>query len=415
MFLRTVADSVLSAMRELWTNKLRAALSLSGISIGIFCVVAVLAAIDSMERNITQSITKFGSNIVYVDKWPWTFSDDYPWWKYVNRPHPTYTELRNLQGRLPSAAALGITVGVGGKTMSYRGNSLEDISVDGCSPSYADMMHLDLVNGRFFNQQESDAALPVVVLGHELAANLFPNGVNPIDQYVRLMGTRVRVVGVLAKQGESIVNASFDNVATVPYGFFTKYVNVDGMDVNPQLLVEAKAGVPLDQLTDELRGAMRNIRRQAPKQEDNFALNKISMLTTFISTIFGALDVAAFVIGGFALLVGGFGIANIMFVSVRERTNLIGIKKAIGARNVLILIEFLVEAVLLSIVGGALGLLLVYLCALAASQAVGFELILSTSNVVTGLVISSVIGILAGLWPAYTASRLHPVDAIRFK
>src|SRR5687768_5823637 len=160
---------------------------------------------------------------------------------------------------------------------------------------------------------------------------------------------------------------------------------------------------------------MRSVRRQSPKQEDNFALNRISMLTSFITQIFGALDIAGFIIGGFALLVGGFGIANIMFVSVRERTNLIGIKKAIGARNALILTEFLVEAVILSVFGGLFGLLLVYLCALAATQAAGFELMLSTSNIITGLVISSLIGILAGLWPAYTASRLHPVDAIRFK
>ena len=415
MFLKAVGDSVFSAIKELWTNKLRAMLSLSGITIGIFCVVAVLAAVDSMERNIKQSIEKFGSNVIYVDKWPWTFTDDYPWWKYINRPRPTYNELKQLEGRLASAQSLAITASVGDKTISHQGNTLEGMAVMGCTHNYAELMHLDFLAGRFFSQQENEAGLALTVLGHEIAADLFPNVTDAIGKDVTLMGARVRVIGVAAKQGESLVNSSFDEIAVVPYNFFIRHVNVDGMEINPQLLVEAAPGVSLDQLSDELRGTLRSIRRQHPKQEDNFALNRISMLTSFITQIFGALDVAAFIIGGFALLVGGFGIANIMFVSVRERTNLIGIKKAIGAKNALILIEFLVEAVILSVFGGLFGLLLVYLCALAASGAAGFELSLSAGNIVTGLVISSVIGILAGLWPAYSASRLHPVDAIRFK
>jgi len=415
MLLQSLWDSVITALRELWTNKLRAMLSLSGITIGIFCVVAVLSAVDSMERNVKSSIEKFGSNVIYIDKWPWTFTDDYPWWKYINRPRATYNELQLLQSRVQSAEAMAITASVGDKTISRGSEALEEMGVMGCSPTYANMMHLDLLDGRFFNQQETEGALAVTVLGYDIASGLFPDPTNALGQTVTLMGARVRVIGVLAKQGESLVNSSFDEIAVVPYTFLGKYVNLDGMDVNPQLLVEAKAGVSLDQLSDELRGAMRAIRRQSPKQEDNFALNRISMLTSFISQIFGALDVAAFVIGGFALLVGGFGIANIMFVSVRERTNLIGIKKAIGAKNYLILLEFLVEAVVLSVIGGALGLVLVYLCALAATNAAGFELTLSQSNIMTGLIISSVIGILSGLWPAFTASQLHPVDAIRFK
>src|SRR5687767_13030100 len=175
MFLRTIGESVLAAVRELWTNKLRAMLSLSGITIGIFCVVAVLAAVDSMERNIKQSIEKFGSNVVYVDKWPWTFGEDYPWWKYINRPRATYNEMKELQKRVQSAKTFAITVSTGGKTISNGGNSLEDMGVVGCTPNYAEMMHLDLLNGRFFNQQENEGALPVVVLGYDIANELFAN------------------------------------------------------------------------------------------------------------------------------------------------------------------------------------------------------------------------------------------------
>jgi putative ABC transport system permease protein len=223
------------------------------------------------------------------------------------------------------------------------------------------------------------------------------------------------VVGVLKKEGESLVNMSNDNVIYMPFNFVKTRLRFDGMGVEPSILLKAKPNVSLEVLSDEVRGVMRALRRQSPVDDDNFAMNRISMITSFVSQIFTALNLAGVVIGAFALLVGGFGIANIMFVSVRERTNLIGIKKALGAKNFFILLEFLTESVILSMFGGLLGLLLVYLAAAAASGVVGFELILSARNIINGIVISSIIGMIAGLWPALSASRLKPVDAIRFK
>lgn len=415
LILKIIYESFHSSVRELWTNKLRTFLSLLGISIGIFCIIAVMAAVDSMEKNIKQSIQKLGSDVVFINKWPWTFSNDYPWWKYINRPFAKYEEYKILKNKIKSASEVAMSVRLSGKTTSYEGQSLEEVTAFGVTSEYGDVMNMDFSRGRYFTLLESDGGTPVAILGYEVATQLFPRTIDPIGASVTIFGTKVRVVGVLKKEGESLINMSNDNVIYMPFNFVKAKIRFDGMGVEPSILVKAKAGVSLDVLSDEVRGVMRALRRQSPVDDDNFALNRISMITSFISQIFSALNLAGMVIGAFALLVGGFGIANIMFVSVRERTNLIGIKKALGAKNFFILLEFLTESVILSMFGGLFGLLLVYVSAAAASGAIGFELELSTNNIINGIVISSVIGMIAGLWPAMSASRLKPVDAIRFK
>jgi putative ABC transport system permease protein len=415
LIVKVILESFHSSVRELWTNKLRTFLSLLGISIGIFCIIAVMAAVDSMERNIKQSIQKLGSDVIFVSKWPWTFSSDYPWWKYVNRPYAKYEEYRILKSKVKSASEVAISVRVSGKTTSFEGQALEDVTAFGVSSEYGDVMNMDFYRGRYFTLLESDGGAPVGILGYEVAKQLFPGSIDPIGSTINIFGTKVKVVGVLKKEGESLVNMSNDNVIYMPFNFVKTRLRFDGMGVEPSILLKAKPNVSLDVLSDEVRGVMRALRRQSPVDDDNFAMNRISMITSFVSQIFTALNMAGVVIGAFALLVGGFGIANIMFVSVRERTNLIGIKKALGAKNFFILLEFLTESVILSMFGGLLGLLLVYLAAAAASGVVGFELILSARNIINGIVISSIIGMIAGLWPALSASRLKPVDAIRFK
>ncbi len=415
LILKIVSESVLSSVRELWTNKLRTILSLLGISIGIFCIIAVMAAVDSMERNIKDSIQRLGSDVIFISKWPWTFSSDYPWWKYVNRPYAKYEEYKILKTKIKSASEIAMSVQLQGKTTSFEGQALEFVTTFGITSEYGDLMNFDFSQGRYFSQLESDAGAPIAILGYEVANQLFPRAIDPIGATVNILGSKVKVVGVLKKEGESLVNMSNDNVIYMPFNFVKRRINFDGMGVEPSILLKVKNGISLDILSDEVRGYMRALRRQSPLDDDNFAMNRISMITNFISQIFGALNIAGMIIGVFALLVGGFGIANIMFVSVRERTNLIGIKKALGAKNYFILLEFLTESVILSIIGGAVGLILVYITALMASGAVGFKLMLSSSNILNGIIISSIIGMIAGLWPALSAARLKPVDAIRFK
>ena len=196
----------------------------------------------------------------------------------------------------------------------------------------------------------------------------------------------------------------------VPVNYIKSIVNIRNID--PLIMVKAKEGIATDDLIDEIRGALRSIRRLKPKEEDNFALNQISLLSEGLNNIFGTINIAGWIIGGFSLLVGGFGIANIMFVSVRERTNLIGIQKALGAKNYFILLQFLYESVLLSIIGGSIGLLLIFILTTIVSATGSFNVSLSVSNIVLGLTISSVIGIISGFSPAFKASRLNPVEAI---
>jgi putative ABC transport system permease protein len=250
-----------------------------------------------------------------------------------------------------------------------------------------------------------------VILGRDIKDGLFPNE-EAIDKTITVRGRRVTVIGVFTKEGESVIGNSNDNGITMPVNYARKFLDIKSERLNPTIIVKAKDGVTNQELMDELRGNMRSIRRLRPVEEDNFALNETKLLSTQISGLFDAITMAGWIIGGFSILVGGFGIANIMFVSVKERTPIIGIQKSLGAKNYFILIQFLTEAIVLCLVGGILGILLVYIGTFAAAQ-FEFELQLTTGNIILGLSVSALIGLISGFIPAFTASRLDPVEAIR--
>ncbi|MBA3648359.1 MAG: ABC transporter permease [Chitinophagales bacterium] len=413
--LRIFNESVALALRELRVNKLRTFLTLLGIAIGIFCLITIFSSVDSLQRNIQQGLSKFGSDVVYVEKWPWEFSNDYPWWKYVNRPYAKYDEMKQLQDHLTGADAIAISIWLQGPVIQYRDRNVKNSTVNGVSQDYNHIQDLNFLYGRYFTPGENLGGDRKVVLGYKVADQLFPDKSDPTGKEIELYGDKLTIIGVFAKDGESIINTSNDNLAMIPYQYLVSKVQVNGFDVQPSILVKAKAGVTLDELKDEIRGVMRAVRRLSPTHEDNFALNQMSILSSRITSLFGVLDWVAIIIGGFAILVGGFGIANIMFVSVRERTNLIGIKKALGAKNYFIMLEFLIEAVILSIVGGLFGLILVFITVKGLSAALHFDLVLDFTNAMRGVIIASVIGLISGFWPALSAARLNPVDAIRFK
>ena len=415
LILRIFSESFASAVHELLVNRLRTFLTLMGISIGIFCVITIFSAVDSLENNLKTSIDKFGNDIIYVGKWPWSFGSDYPWWEYWKRPHGTYNEMKMMEDKIPGAAAVGINIYMGDKVIKQGAYSVENAFINGVSYNYDLIQNLEFGEGRFFTQEESVSGMPVAIIGATVKDELFPGGVDAIGREVSLLDRKVRIVGVFQKEGESIMQNSNDNQVMIPYNFLKTRVYVDGDEVEPNLLVKAKPGVSLEELKDEIRGVLRSIRRQRPTEKDNFAMNQISFISNAIGGVFSIVDWVGLIIGGFAILVGGFGIANIMFVSVRERTNIIGIKKALGAKSYFILLEFLVESVILSVLGGLLGLFFVYLILMGANKAIDFQFVLSMKNIIIGVSISAVIGLVAGIIPAVSASRLHPVDAIRFK
>ncbi len=385
-------------------------MSLLGVTVGIFAIIAVFTVVDSLERNVRDDLNSLGDNIVYIQKWPWGGGGGtYEWWEYMKRPEVKYKELEAVQKQTPSllAATFAASRTV---TIKYEKNTIDRAGIFGVSENYDQIWDFNLTEGRYFTDLEFRTGRNFAIIGARIAEKFFPNG-GAVGQEIRILGQKIYVVGVFAEQGSSIFGNSPDDLAVVPIHFLRKYIEMDHS--NPIIMAKAKPGITAGQLKDELRGVMRSVRRLKPKGRDNFQLNEISVVSAGIESLFDVISIAGGVIGGFSILVGGFGIANIMFVSVRERTHQIGIQKAVGARNSFILLQFLFESVILCVLGGGVGLLLVYGGATAVRMTADLDIVMSIGNVMMGVGISALIGIISGSLPALAAARLDPVKAIR--
>ena len=412
ILLRILKESVFFALHSLLTNKLRTLLSLLGVTIGIFAIIAVLAAVDSLETNVRGELSDLGDDVVYVQKWPWGGGGDSPWWKYMNRPNPTYKDFQKLTKTFSKADAIAMAVYPKGQTIKYANNSVSDVQVVSVSNSFQDFGAMDLYAGRFFSSTESNNGNGVAVLGAEISVGLFEQ-IDPIGKYIKVFGRKLRVIGVFAKEGSSMIGSSKDQEIYVPLGFLRRLYNLNEGRLGSYIMVRPQKEMGMAQLKDELTGRMRSIRRLRPREDDNFALNELCVISGNLDQFFSVLNMAGILIGGFSILVGGFGIANIMFVSVRERTNIIGIQKALGAKNYFILSQFLVESVVLSLLGGLVGLALVFGLTFLASDMAGMDIFLGARNIFVGIGISVTIGLLAGMIPAWMGAKMNPVDAIR--
>lgn len=409
-FFKILAESFRFAFHALAVNKLRSLLSLAGITIGILVIVMVFTIVDSLERNIRDSLSQLGSDVIYVQKWPFGGGGEYPWWKYFQRPEPSFNEFRELENRITSARYLAYGFGMN-KTAKYRRNYAENSSILSVSHDYYQIWTTEFDKGRYFSVMESKTGAPVAVIGKEIALGLF-GMTDPIGREIKIMGRKVRVIGVFERQGQSLVGNDVDGSIVVPVKFTGKLLNINDQN-GTFIMAMVRDGVSMQKLRDDLTGAMRSIRRLKPRAENNFALNEISMISGALDSFFGVIGTAGAVIGLFSILVGGFGIANIMFVSVKERTNQIGIQKSLGAKNYFILSQFLLESILLCLIGGTVGILMVGGLTYIVGNGFGFDITLSINNIMQGVVISLAIGVVSGFVPAYSASRLNPVDAIR--
>lgn len=409
LILRLLRESYLFAFQAIIVNKIRTLLSLLGITIGIFCIISVFTIFDSMEIAIRTNIDSLGSNVLFVQKWPWAMGGDYPWWKYYQRPEASLDDMREIQKRSTLSQVSAFMIGVS-KTVKYQSNYMEGAMVLGVSHDYDQVLPFELSDGRYFSPLESQAGKNVAIIGTTIADNLFP-GMEPVGRRITIMGRKVDVIGKIKKEGEGIFGNSNDNTVLLPINYFKSQVDIRDMDAT--IVVKARPLVSNDELRDELTGIMRSVRKLKPTAEDNFAINETSVITQGFDSLFKTIAIVGWIIGGFSLLVGGFGIANIMFVSVKERTGIIGIQKALGAKNYFILFQFLFEAVFLSLIGGIIGLLIVFILTLIISSMFDFDLILTAANIWLGIGVSAVIGLVSGIVPAFSASRLDPVDAMR--
>ena len=408
LFIRLLKESFQFAVMALLVNKVRTILSLLGITIGIFSIIAVFSVFDSLEKAIRSEVNSLGDNVFFIQKWPWATGSDYPWWKYWQRPEANLRELAELEKRSNAAHSFAFMTGTS-KSLSFLSTTVENVSVNAVSHNYAEVMPFDLEAGRYFTAQESQSGRNVIIIGAEVSEALFP-GIDPIGQTVKVFGLKMDVIGVIKKQGENLFGNSNDKSAIIPVKFGR---NVIDLRNGTSIVAKAKPGVAMDEFLDELTGIMRSIRKIKPTAEDNFSINEMDIINKSFDQLFGVIAIVGWIIGGFSLLVGGFGIANIMFVSVKERTSQIGIQKSLGAKNYFVLLQFLFEAVFLAVLGGIVGLLIVFVMSVSVSNLSSFQMSLSLQNVILGLSVSGLIGLVSGFVPAWSASRLDPVEAMR--
>ena len=414
LFFKLTWESFRFAISALKSNLTRTILSLLGVTVGIFAIIAVFTLVDSLENNIKSSFAFLGTNVMRVKRMPFLSGPgQYPWWKYFQRPPSTLSEYKFLQERLSSAE--GVTISASARTVVKAGsNAYQGMQLTGVAYTYQDVYEVALEEGRYFSESEVNAARNLAIIGKKISNTLYP-GQSVIGKEIKIKGMKFIVVGVFEEEGEGLFDLpSKDEACLIPYGTFTKVFYTGKNGIEPTIAAKGEEDdIGLVALENEMTGLMRAKRGLKPVQDDNFALNKTEFIQNSIGAIFDVISVAGWVIGGFSILVGGFGIANIMFVSVKERINIIGIQKSLGAKNYFILFQFLFEAMFLCILGGIFGLLIVYLTSFINLGSL--DIVLTSSNIIFGLVISSIIGIISGIVPASQAANMDPVIAIRAK
>lgn len=410
-----VWNSFKMALQELKNNKLRTFLSLFGITIGIFCIIGVLATVESLEKKIKDDIASLGSNTIYVDKWDYSGGPDYPWWKFIKRPYPKYQEMVAIRQRSALAEAVSYSINSLGN-IEYEDEVLNGVKFYGITEQFSSIVAIDLAFGRLLNESEYNRGAPVTVLGYDNAENLFGDAERAVGKQIKVQHRNFMVVGVVKKQGKNFLGGggwAFDEAVILPYKTMAAMFVVE--QSGPQIMVKGRENISSEALVQELRGIMRSLHRLKPREEDDFALNDISNFSKQTEQIFGSVNLGGWAIAGLSLIVGAFGVANIMFVTVRERTSQIGLKKAIGAKSATILTEFLLESAFLCLIGGIIGLMLVFLLTQGLNAVLPFSIIISLNTLTLAISICLIVGVLAGIIPASIAAKMNPVAAIRTK
>ena len=411
VYLRLLKESFGFAMNALKNNKLRTLLSLLGVTIGIFSIIAVLAAVDSLDRKITKDLSSLDKNTIYLMKFSFGPSE-IPQWKREQFPNVKYDEYTYMKGAMTNTAQMAYQIFTRREAIKYDSKTVSDVKIIPVSHEFIDIQGIEFESGRFYNESEANSGATVIVLGNEIAKSLF-EGFDPIGKNVRLYGKRFTVIGVMKKEGSGLFGDSNDTAAYIPVNFVRQLYGDNNNSLTNVIIFKPAKGADMEAYQGEITQKLRSFRGLKAGEIDNFFINVFSGFTDLIDGILGQMNVVGWIISGLSLLVGGFGIANIMFVSVKERTNLIGIQKSLGAKNRFIMFQFLFEAVILSVIGGVIGLLLVWIISVILTKALDFEFVLGVGNIVLGTGLAAAIGLISGILPAIAASKLDPVEAIR--
>mgnify|MGYP000356429336 FL=1 len=406
-------NSLRLTFHELGANKLRTTLSITGVAFGIFCIVICLSFVDSITRNIQGEVKSLGSNTIYIDKWSYAGGPDYPWWKYVKRPVPKIEEMRFVKAKCDLAANTSFFSSTN-VNASYKDNILSNVSLYGITEDFNNIQTLDIAAGRYLNESEFTRGTTSTVIGNLVADELYGGAQKAVGKQITYNGKHLYIVGVIKKQGQSLIGGfNFDECMITSYRYFSGVYNPDNS--SPYIMVQGKPGVSSAALAEELRGVMRQLRRLSPSEEDDFSCNDVAQFSEVVGGFFGKVTAGGWAIAGLSLIVGAFGVANIMFVTVRERTSQIGLKKALGAKRRTILTEFLLESAFLCILGGLFGLILVWLLAMGLTAVLPFPIFIAPNIVFLALSICIILGIVSGIIPASIAAKMDPVVAIRTK
>jgi len=413
LYLRLLKESLAFAMNALRNNKLRTMLSLLGVTIGIFSIIAVLAAVDSLDRKIKADLSTLDKNTIYLTNRSFGPSD-IPRWKRDQFPKVSYEEYQYLKSSLNNVEDVCYQYMTLSQTLKFEGNTVDNVNMVPVTSEFTDIQRMEFSSGRFFNESESNSGKQVVVIGHDIAQSLFGE-LDPIGKSIRMYGQQFTVIGITKKKGESTLGfgGGDDVSAFLPSNFLRRIYGDNNPKVSAMIIIKPEKNIDIDELKAEITQKMRTFRGVKEGDIDNFFVSVLSGFTDLLDGLISQIRFGGIIISLFSFLVGGFGIANIMFVSVKERTNLIGIQKSLGAKNKFILFQFLFEAIILCVFGGIIGLLIVWLLSMLLTNVLEFEFVLSFLNILIGFGLSMVVGLLAGILPAISASRLDPVEAIR--
>lgn len=408
MVRRSLLEGFKIAWMSLWTNKMRAFLTTFGIVIGIVSVTTMATVIDGLNRGFENSLNMLGQNVVYIQKWPWNFGPNYNWWDYINRRELEVGYAAQIEELSTTVEAVSAIM-YASTPVSFESEVVDRADVRGVSPSYIITGAIDIADGRFFNEEENRAGRNVVVIGHKIAEALFGER-DAIGRTIRAMGQRFEVIGVMAEQGSFLGLESFDNQLVIPVQTYGK---IFGFRRSIQLQVKFANAEMLEAGQYEVEGVMRRIRKLEPGADNDFAINKLDLFRQQYQVMTGAIYGIGFFLTGLALFIGGIGVMNIMFVSVKERTKEVGIRKAIGAKSSEILYQFLVESVVICIFGGVIGVLISLGTSALLNQF--FVAYMDWTTVLTAFLMCAGVGVTFGFLPAYRAAKADPIESLRYE